>query len=1128
MLPPCQAHRQQRDDNGGSNAGLRVIARVYPGDDTIDCVSERGVRSAKDGGAREEQGSSIDELLDEAVAAINRGDLAAATALAGQVLAVDEGNIDAEDLLAAPGDGGEIRRLTIFFADLVDSTALSTQVEPETYRTVVGRYRELVVRIVAGYEGHIASTKGDGLLAVFGHPIAHDDDVRRAVQAGLDISREVSRLSAQAKQRFGIEISVRVGVHRGLVYLDTTQDDVYGLAANLAARVSGLAPPGTVVVSDPVATLIRNNFELETQASAPVKGIAEPIAYYRVVCELAPAPPVSLGRTVGRDLELSQLETCWAQAQSGTLTPPGVVFRGEAGIGKSHLAAAVGELVRRDDGVVLELVGSPFHTGAGLHPVRTLLERRCGIDRSTEQPERLRLLDRELRAHELEAQTSIALLAPVLGIRAEVGYEPVAVQGHKLYELIADAVRDYLLACLRNGPGLVVAEDMHWFDPSTIEVLGSLLDSANGALMVVATGRPGEWLPSGWPTKAFDLTPLTDEQTGDLISALDPALSAQDRAAVVRRCDGVPFYIEEVVAGLSKTGVPETLYELLFARLRTSPDVMPVVEAAAIIGREIDRDLLCSVVGQGDEAIDAALDELKDARVLEPCGTDNWRFRHELLREVAAELSPPTVRRGLHAKIADALAGVGEPDWRLVAGHYEQAERFDEAASAYQRASTEARRRGALAEARTYLSQSLAQLGYSTPGANRDRRERAARLERGLLTSAAEGYQSRAAAVDFERCLQLAGTDLRDDELFAALVALLGYYTVRADLRRLAQLIESLGAGLGHGRQWRRPLLEEALGVLAFRRGEFRDARRHLERAVIGLAPADQHKIDALWRNLTDPWTHAGMHLGLASLFRGDLDGAATLLAQAAQRAEGQAFPRGPYSLTFTRSLQSWMHMEAGQLDRAAARAAEVSELADRHGFDQWRLEADTWAEAVSGLAALAATDHSETAFAAHIDNLSTRLDTLRTLEINRFSTFYDAVLARLLTVAGRPEAARARLDTALQLARDTELHFYDAELLRLRAHVQHDPTAREADVDAAIQLARRQGATLFELRAALDDHELRGEPARSALMSVVTRMPTDSALPEMARARDALGLTDPAPEAGRPLIQRPHLNRRY
>jgi class 3 adenylate cyclase len=156
-----------------------------------------------------ERGASIDDLLDRAVEAINRGDRAAATALAGQVLAVDRDNADAEDLLSAPGNAGEIRRLTILFADLVDSTALSTRVEPETYRTLVGRYRQLVLSIVNRFEGHVGSTKGDGLLAVFGHPTAHEDDVRRAVLAGLEITREVARLSEQAKRRFGIQIAVR-------------------------------------------------------------------------------------------------------------------------------------------------------------------------------------------------------------------------------------------------------------------------------------------------------------------------------------------------------------------------------------------------------------------------------------------------------------------------------------------------------------------------------------------------------------------------------------------------------------------------------------------------------------------------------------------------------------------------------------------------------------------------------------------------------------------------------------------------------------------------------------------------------------------------------------------------------
>jgi predicted ATPase len=230
---------------------------------------------------------------------------------------------------------------------------------------------------------------------------------------------------------------------------------------------------------------------------------------------------------------------------------------------------------------------------------------------------------------------------------------------------------------------------------------------------------------------------LTDQQADALISGLDPVLSADERALVVDRCDGVPFYIEQVVAGVAETGVPEALYEPLFARLRASASVVPVLEAAAVIGRQVDRGLLCSVVDLSDDEVDDVIVELEDALVLEPWGTDSWRFRHELLREVAAELAPPSVRRELHARVADALVGgVGaEPDWPLVAAHYERAERFGEAASAYQQASAAARRRGALAEARGYLTQALGQLDRATPGPNRDRLEMATRLERGFLTS---------------------------------------------------------------------------------------------------------------------------------------------------------------------------------------------------------------------------------------------------------------------------------------------------------------------------------------------------------------------------------------------------------
>ena len=1063
------------------------------------------MRSTRDGEGRSTDAASIDELLDRAVAAINRGDRAAATALAGQVLAADSANAEAEDLLAAPSDPGEIRRLTIFFADLVDSTALSTQVEPETYRLLVGRYREQVLRAVNRYEGHIGSTKGDGLLAVFGHPIAHEDDVRRAVQAGLEITREVARLSDQARRRFGIGINVRVGVHRGLVYLDTTQDDVYGLAANLAARVSGLAPPGAVVVSDAVEALIRNHFELEARPAAPVKGVEEPIIHYRVVAERAPMRRSGHGPLVGREDELAQLEESWAQAQAGTLSTPGVVFRGEPGIGKSRLAVAATQLAEAAGSVVLELAGSPFHTDAGLHPVRMLLERRCGIDRNTDQEQRLRLLDNEIRTCGLDPQTTVPLLAPVLGIDAAAGYQQVAAEGRKLYELIAQAVQTYLLTCIGGGAELVVAEDVHWFDPSTREVLGALLNRGEGRLLVVITGRPGEWLPTEWPHTVFDLAPLTDEQTDALITALDPDLKADERAAVAARGDGVPFYVEQIVAGLSQTGVPETLYEPLFARLRASPKVVPVVEAAAVIGRQIDLGMLCSVVDLSDDEVDDVIDELEDALVLEPCGTGNWRFRHELLREVAAELAPPTVQRGLHAKVADVLSGGagGEPDWGLVAGHYERAHRFDQAAAAYQQASNNARLRGALAEALAYLTRGLAQLDRATPGPDRDRRETALRMERGFLTSAAEGYQSREAAVDFERCLQVRG-NLRNDELFATLIALGNNYLVRADLRRAAQMVKSLREGLDR-HQWARPAIDILFGAMAYLRGDLNAATSALEAATAGVPAADQHKVDAEWLRVSEPIASGCLYLALVALVRGDLTKAEAELARSARLAEGFGFPEGPYMHAYTRSMDAWLRVEAGQLDRAAVVAADMINEAERHGFDVWRVAGATWQAAVGALAALDSDDLDPTDRAAHIATITAFLDTLRTIEVNIYTTIFDGVLGRLLITAGQLETARERLDTGLSLAQHTGMRFYDAELLRLRAQTHADPTARQADINAALELARRQGATLFELRTALDDFELRGAPAAAAVADAAKRIPVGYAWPELARAKAAL-----------------------
>ena len=829
---------------------------------------------------------AIDDLLERAVRAINEGDRATADALAGQVLAVDRTNPDAEELLATPVGSGEIRRLTVLFADLVDSTALSMRIEPEVYRTVVGRYRDEVRNIVARYEGHIGSIKGDGLLAVFGHPKAHEDDTHRSVLAGLDIIREVADLSARAERRFGFDIDVRVGIHRGVVFLDIDQDDVYGLGANLAARICSLAQPGTVSVSAAVERLVRDNFDMEECPPQRVKGMEGPLVHHRVIAE-RDLDGKTYGPIVGRERELAALREMWDQASAGTLTTRGVLLRGEGGIGKSRLASAAVDMARESGATVLELFGSPFHTDVGLRPVRRLIERHCRIQRDSDAADSLRLLEAEVQSRSMDTATVVPLLAPVLGITPDAGYQPATVNAGARFDQITAAVKEYLLACVSAGPAVILAEDIHWYDEDTISIVNSLLRVNDNRLLVVVTGR------SVPPLRGFveelELKPLAAEDSEALIRALHPDMTPDARRAVQERCGGVPLFIEEVVAKLKyrtedlddQAQVPDTLYETLVARLRSSTDSLLVVETAALIGSRFDRDLLSSVTGVGWRKIDSLLDDLTRARVLRPVGKRQWSFQHELLREVAAELSPPSVRRRLHHRIADALADQtvgGTPEWPLVAHHFENADRFDEAATAYQRASSEARERGALIEARNHLTKALENIEMLPVSYGRAHREVTIRLERGFLATAATGYTSPEAADEFERCLQLVGEE-PSLEMFGIFSALWGHYTARGQLDRATRLFEALRQ-LEGASEWGTPIYNAVAGFLAMFRGKFDESRAELEAAVEALDRHGVPQIAQTWYTPSDRISGLYAELGFVRFVQGDLAAAEAGLRQ--------------------------------------------------------------------------------------------------------------------------------------------------------------------------------------------------------------------------------------------------------
>lgn len=1054
---------------------------------------------------------TIDDLLEQAVRAINQGDRAAADALAGRVLAVDHSNPDAEELLSAPVGSGEIRRLTVLFADLVDSTALSMRTDPEVYRTVVGRYREQVRSIVGGYEGHIGSIKGDGLLAVFGHPRAHEDDTRRSVLAGLDIVGEVAALSARAQRSFGFTIDVRVGIHRGVVFLDIDQDDVYGLGANLAARICSLALPGTVAVSSAVERLVRDSFDMAPCPPQPVKGIDGPLVHYRVAAE-RDLGDRSYGPLVGRQQELATLRQVWDQATAGSLITRGVLLRGEGGIGKSRLADAAAAMARASGATVLELFGSPFHADVGLRPVRRFIERQCGIRRDSDAEDTLRLLEVEIGDRGMDVTTVVPLLAPVLGITANARYQPATVNAGARFDQITAAVRDYLLACAGSGPALLVAEDVHWYDEDTISIVNSLLRTQNNSLLVIVTGR------SVPPLRGFveelDLKPLAAEESEALIRALHPDLGSDARRAVQERCDGVPLFIEEVVAKVKNGAddpddpaqVPDSLYEALVARLRSSTDSLLVVESAALIGSRFDRDLLSSVTGVSWRKIDVLLDELTRARVLRPVGKQSWSFHHELLREVAAELSPASVRRHLHHRIADALAdnAAGAPEWPLVAHHLEKAERFDEAASACQRASADARQRGALNEARHHLGRALANIETLPPGRDRDSREVAVRLERGFLATAAAGQTSPEAVAEFERCLELIAEHPSLDHI-GTFSALMNYYTTCGQLDKAQQLVDALRR-LDGTSNWSTAAYNVVDGALAALRGQFDQARASMEAAAHALDQADLPKTAKAWYAPNDPIAALHAEIGSIRFLQGDLASAEPLFARSEMRCNELEFPYSAITFCYCHARQTMVRIEAGQLERATQLMDEIARRAAEFGLSEWATIAAFNRVSLAARAILASGSTDPAALRPHIESMTAVVKALQAAQLKAYLSSYESVLARLHIAAGDRHAGRRRIELALDGAEQTGSRFYVAELLRVLAHTYDDSAQRHTALCRAIAEARRQGATVFELRCTADDFTVIGGAGRSALVEVLSRIPAEQDWPELARARALLG----------------------
>lgn len=1016
-----------------------------------------------------------------------------------------------------PPTSDELRRLTIMFSDLVGSTSLSGRLDPETYRGILASYLDTCRQVIeVEYDGHLVQTRGDGLLAVFGYPTAHEDDALRAVKAGLAIHPALVQASERAPRSPSVDLRARVGVHRGLVYVERATGELYGFAVNVAARIQEAADPGAVAISEEVRRLVGDAVRTVPLEPREMKGVDRAPALHCVIEEDPGAGRIRRRwhtPLVGREDALDELRSV-GRAAAAAQHPVAALVVGEPGVGKTRLVGAfLDELPAGTP--VLELGGSPFHRERGLHPIRELLHDWAEIPREQEATGQLAALSHHLGQRGL--RHLVPLLAPVAGIGPDSGYQPVEVDPRLLQEQIGDAVLELLVDRLGGPGGVLFVEDLHWLDDSTNAVLGRLIASGPAGLLVVMTSREAH-APGGTTTRQLTLDPLDSEACAALIRIHDADIPVEVAAEVAARSDGIPLFVEELVRSRHEVGteapvaagtepsVPSSLYEPLSARLNTLPDARKVVSAAAAIGRTVNLDLLARVSGVATGDLDHAVSTLVEQRVLEPDHGDgrSVRFRHELVRQVAYELEPPSGRQRFHSLAAASLASgelAAAADWTLIAEHHRRGGQPWAAAAAFEHAADDARRRGSLAEARANFDRALESLAEVEPGMARDRREIQLRLHRAFLAVSSEGFGSQLAADDYRRSLELCVAHPASDEMYQTLIALWGYYVNRSDLDR-AWAVSTALRGLTRGD--RAPLLPTntaGFGMIEWYRGAFGASLRYLEDAVAAIdeVGVDDTSVPSAWTMPLDPIGSMHIHLALARFAVGDPVGARAQEEAALARCRALPFPLGPFTRSYVLLLQGLIRLEEGDHGAGQRLVQEAGELAEHHGFDAWQFANSIVARAIDGLIA------EEAEGSATAADVLLSVQVWHAMGVRVLTGFLQSLVCRVLLRAGERDGAMTAAKEAIATAAETGTVAFLSDAHRVLALAGPDDQV-ETELLAAMDLAVQQGAVVLAVRIAADLVRSCGPAHEPRLRAAIAKVRAGADYPDLVAARRLLG----------------------
>jgi class 3 adenylate cyclase/predicted ATPase len=988
----------------------------------------------------------------------------------------------------------ERRQVTVMFADLVGSTALSTGMDPEDLRDVFAAYSTCAEETVSKFGGTVAQYMGDGILGYFGYPHAHEDDAEQAVRAGLELIAAVTELKTRVPRQ------VRIGIATGVVVVGNLTPSIVGETPNLAARLQSLAKPNMVVISDGTRRLLGHFFELEDLGARDLKGIAAPVQVWAVL------RPTSLtnrfealhrsGMTtlVGREEEYELLRRRWSKAKEGE--GQAVLLSGEAGIGKSHLTVAFTERLRGESYIRVRCFCSPQHTNSALHPNIGQMERAAAFARDDALQAKLDKLDTLLRQTSTSAEDA-ALFVAMLSLPNDGRYQVLELTPRQRRQKTMDALIGQVEVLSGSAPVLVVFEDVHWADPTSLELLGRLVSNiASHRVLLLISFRPefeAPWIEQAHVT-ALALNRLAPGDVEVMIDHLigNNPLPAAVRQDIIERTDGIPLFVEEMTKAVLETApedearrtaalvpspamaVPASLHASLMARLDRLGGSKELAQIGAAIGREFSHELLAAVACRAEAKLEVQLDRLIRAGLLFRQGVPpdaTYLFKHALVQDAAYSLLLREPRRHLHARIAETLESkfseIAENQPEVLARHCAEAGNIEKAAVLWGKAGQRSAQRSALVEAAEQLKRAL-NLIKSLPGTPALRREEI-KLQVELITPFihVRGYAAPETRDAEERALllieqaQALGEPPEDSLLLFS--ALYGSWAANIvvfngdAMRELA--VEFLALAEKQSATGPPMIGHRLMGLSLLHTGEITGGRAHLDRAIALYDPAEHRHLAMRF----------GQDVGAASLCWRSL---ALLLLGYPQDALADAVralkiareSRHSGTLVYVLNFSIFPHVYCGHFAAANALIDEFNILKDQIGSLFW----GGWGTVQRGCV-LALTGKVTEA----VQNITSGIAEMRSTGTTLWMPLFLSSLALANAEAAQLDQAWANIHEAMTTLETTKENWYEAEINRVAGAIvllgtEPDAGKAEAYFASALEVARKQKAKSWELRAAM------------------------------------------------------------